>query len=71
VIEENYRCRWGELDIVSFRSNTLVFVEIRNHTVCSFSAPEESITPKKAARLCLSADYYRLARAHLDLAEST
>jgi putative endonuclease len=71
VIEENYRCRWGELDIVALQPGTLVFVEVRSHTVGSFGTPEESITPKKAARLRLLADHYRSARAHLDLPGST
>ena len=71
VIEENYRCRWGELDIVALGSDTLIFVEVRSHTVGSFGTPEESITLKKAARLRLLADHYRSARAHLDLPAST
>ncbi len=71
VIEENYRCRWGELDIVAVDDSVLIFAEVRSHTVGSFGAPEESITPKKAARLRLLGDHYRDARAHLDLPPST
>ena len=71
VIEEDYRCRRGELDIVARGSDTLIFVEVRSHTVGSFGTPEESITLKKTARLRLLADHYRSARAHLDLPEFT
>ncbi len=71
VVEENYRCRWGELDIVALGRDVLVFAEVRSHTVGAFGTPEESITPKKAARLRLLSDHYRSARAHLNLPEST
>ena len=71
VIEENYRCRWGELDIVATSGDVLIFAEVRSHTVGSFGAPEESINESKAARLRLLVDHYRDARAHLDLPDST
>ena len=71
MIEETYRCRWGELDIVALGQDVLVLTEVRSHTVGSFGTPEESITAKKAARLRLLGDHYRSARAHLTLPDST
>ena len=62
IVEENYRCRWGELDIVARENDVLVFVEVRSHTVSAFGTPEESITSKKTTRLRLLADHYRSTR---------
>ena len=71
VIEENYRCRWGELDIVATDGAALVAAEVRSRTVSSFGTPEESITRDKAHRLRRLVDHYRNARAHLALPDST
>ena len=51
IIETNYRCSDGEIDIVARQQNTLVFIEVRTKTSRTFGIPEESITPVKAARL--------------------
>lgn len=51
ILERNYRCPEGEIDIVARQQNTLVFVEVRTKTSRIFGRPEESITPVKAARL--------------------
>jgi putative endonuclease len=51
ILEMNYRCPEGEIDIVARQRDTLVFVEVRTKTSRLFGRPEESITPAKAARL--------------------
>jgi putative endonuclease len=67
ILEENYRCRWGELDIVALEGACLVAVEVRSRSSSAFGSPEESITPAKARRLAILVDAYRADRAHLDL----
>ena len=51
IIERNYRCPEGEIDIIARQQDTLVFIEVRTKTSRKFGGPEESITPVKAARL--------------------
>lgn len=68
IIETNFRCREGEIDIVARRADTLVFVEVRTKTGPSFGCPEESITPSKMARLRMAAARYE--ESHLDMPES-
>ena len=51
VIATNWRCRAGEIDIVAQEDDSLVFVEVRTRRSDSFGTPEESITPRKQARL--------------------
>ncbi|MDD5127847.1 MAG: YraN family protein [Dehalococcoidales bacterium] len=58
IIETNYRCRDGEIDIVAQHGGSLVFVEVRSKQSDRFGSPEESITAAKRAKLRLMADYY-------------
>jgi putative endonuclease len=51
LLATNYRCRWGEVDIVARQGQELVFVEVKTRRGSDFGAPEESITPAKARHL--------------------
>ena len=67
IIETNYRCPEGEIDIVARQGHTLVFVEVRTKTGRWFGRPEESITPLKMARLRTAAARY--GESHFGLPE--
>ena len=58
VLGTQYRCRWGEVDIVAGDGGELVFVEVRTRRGTRFGTPQESITPSKAGRLESTAYYY-------------
>jgi putative endonuclease len=51
VLERNWRCSDGELDIVAVEDRTLVFVEVKTRSTTAFGDPAEAIVPAKAARL--------------------
>jgi putative endonuclease len=57
----NWRCPLGELDIVAWDRDTLVFVEVKARSGTSAGAPEEAVDPRKRARLVQLAQAY-LAR---------
>ncbi len=67
IIETNYRCSLGEIDIIARDRGTLVLVEVRTRTGFSFGRPEESITSQKARRLQRLALYYLKAAAKNEL----
>lgn len=58
IIEANYRCPEGEMDIIAQLRETLVFVEVRTRISRRYGSPEESITPSKRKRLVAVADHY-------------
>ena len=58
VSDTNYRCRWGEVDIVARQGQDLVFVEVRTRRGAAFGAPEESVTAAKSRRLIATAQDY-------------
>ena len=65
VLETNYRCPQGEIDIVARYKDYLVFVEVRSKTSLDFGSPEESITLTKKERLVNAALHYRQSHSNL------
>jgi len=66
VLERNYRCRMGEIDIIAVDSQgTLVFAEVRSRSSLSCGLPEESVINKKQNKLRMLAQQYLLARPKL------
>lgn len=51
IIENNFRCSLGEIDIVARDQRVTVIVEVRTRTSLAYGSPEESITAEKAWRL--------------------
>lgn len=58
VLEANYRCRSGEIDIVARCKDCLAFIEVRTRKSLEYGAPEESITQRKREKLIASALTY-------------
>jgi len=58
IIQTNYRCPLGEIDIIARDQEAIVIVEVRTRTGYSYGGPEESISPEKARRLQKLALYY-------------
>ncbi len=58
IIEQNYRCRLGEIDIVARDGTTLVFVEVKTRTSTTFGTPAMAVTPKKQQQISRAAQQY-------------
>jgi putative endonuclease len=50
VLDRNWRCRDGELDIVARDADTIVFCEVKSRSSARFGLPAEVITTAKARR---------------------
>jgi putative endonuclease len=68
ILETNFRCREGEIDIVAKQRDCLVFVEVRAKRSLAFGTPEESLSPRKQARVRRAARRY--VQTHKGLPES-
>jgi putative endonuclease len=62
ILERNYRCRFGEIDIVARSGALLVFVEVRARRSEAFGGAAGSITAAKRRRLVAAARHYLAAR---------
>jgi len=58
VIERNYRCQWGEIDLVARQGDTLVFVEIKARTSSDFGLPQDAVDRFKQEKLVQVARAY-------------
>lgn len=51
VLERNWRCELGELDIVAREADVLVVCEVKTRSGAAYGTPLEAVTARKAARL--------------------
>ena len=51
VVDRNWRCREGELDIVAVKGGTVVFCEVKARSGSVFGAPAEAVGRTKQARI--------------------
>lgn len=68
IRHRNWRHNHGELDIVAERDGVIVFVEVRARRSDAFGTPEESLLPRKRAKLIETAQAYLAAHALEDAA---
>lgn len=51
ILDRNWRCNQGEIDVVAFDGSETAFVEVKTRTSVAFGHPLEAITTLKLARL--------------------
>jgi putative endonuclease len=62
LLERNWRCRHGEIDLIAEERGVLVFAEVRMRTRVSYGGAAESVTEAKRARLLAAARLYLTRR---------
>jgi putative endonuclease len=58
ILTSNFRSRFGEIDIITSKSNTLVFVEVKLKVGEEAGEPEEMINSKKIAQIQKMAEFF-------------
>lgn len=58
ILQKNYRCRQGEVDLIGQDGSYLVFIEVkaRNSNTCGVGS--EAVTVSKQRKICRTAAYY-------------
>ena len=59
ILARNFRCRFGEIDLVAWKGAGLVFVEVKYRKNRSKGLPEEAVSQQKMKTISRVADYYR------------
>ena len=60
ILESNFYCRQGEIDIIGFHDDCLVFVDVKYRRNLQAGYPEEAVDLKKQMKICRASDYYRV-----------
>lgn len=58
VIERNFRCKGGEIDLIMRERDTIVFVEVRKRSHSNFGGALASVTRSKQKRLIIAAQVF-------------
>lgn len=58
IIEQNYKTKYAEIDLVAQNKNELIFLEVRTKVGENFGSPEETINNKKKKKLFGNASAY-------------
>ena len=57
LLEQNYRSRFGEIDLIAKQGKRIVFVEVKTRRTLRFGVPQAAVTPakqKQISKLALS-----------------
>lgn len=58
LVERNFRCKGGEIDLIMQQGATLVFVEVRKRAQSGFGGAADTVTARKQTRLIVAAQVY-------------
>lgn len=58
ILEMNYRCKQGEIDIIAKDQEYYVFIEVKYRNNTKYGTPQEAVGSAKQRRICNAAQYY-------------
>ena len=68
ILEKNFRCACGEIDIIAAKENVIYFIEVKTRANANYGEPFESVNLLKTARIRNTASYYLVSK-HLNNSE--
>ena len=58
IRERNYRCKFGEIDIIAQKDGYLIFIEVKYRSTAGWGTPQEAVDAKKQRRISNAASWY-------------
>ncbi len=58
ILERNYRCRQGEVDIIALDGRYLCFIEVKFRNNPKYGEPQEAVNRSKQKRICNVSEFY-------------
>lgn len=65
IIEKNFECKQGEIDIIAKQKDYLVFIEVKTRTNRTYGMPKDAVNQTKKKHIYQSAKYYVYSK-HLE-----
>lgn len=59
ILEKNYRCKIGEIDIIACHQKRLLFIEVKTRSSEHYGPPEEAVTLFKQKKIIKIAEWFR------------
>ncbi len=60
IVERNYSCKVGEIDIIAREDEYLVFAEVKYRKYKTTGDPAEAVDYRKQRKICMAASYYMM-----------
>lgn len=60
ILEQNFRCKIGEIDIIAKKDGYIRFIEVKYRSDKRAGMPEEAVNYKKQRLICKTASYYMM-----------
>lgn len=60
VIDKNYRCKLGEVDLIGKEGNTYIFFEVKYRSTADYGYASEAVNITKMKKICRVCDYFRM-----------
>ncbi len=58
VLERNFSCRAGEIDIIAVQGDTVAFIEVKTRSSEKYGLPSEAVSRSKQQKIVKTALYY-------------
>lgn len=58
ILDRNFRCKQGEIDIIAIDSKQIIFVEVKTRTNLLYGNPSEAVNRVKRLHIKKAANYY-------------
>lgn len=62
ILERNFTCKRGEIDIIALDKKEIVFIEIKARMSLKYGLPSEAVTKKKLEHILKTAEYFLYCR---------
>lgn len=60
ILQKNYRCRYGEIDLIGLDGSVYLVVEVKTRSSSAQGEPAEAVDFRKQRKICLTFDFYRM-----------
>ncbi|MBQ9266993.1 MAG: YraN family protein [Clostridia bacterium] len=58
ILERNYQCKIGEIDIIALDVDEIVFIEVKTRSQERFGSPADAVDGRKKRHIYRTAEYY-------------
>ena len=58
IINTNFLCKFGEIDIIATKDNVLIFIEVKARKNTKYGYPREAVTKSKQRKIIKTAEYF-------------